>query len=176
VAYELAFEGVVEAAAPGELADFADVVEDGSGDEEVGVDFGVEGGGGEADADQVEDVLEKTADPGMVETLGGGGFEELGAQGGVVEEGEDEAAKVRVREGGDVAAELGGHGGDVVLGGWDKVGGVDFGGGGETHLGEGDLELALVLGDLALDLDVAAGGAGGEGVGEVFPHAGFELA
>ena len=48
--------------------------------------------------------------------------------------------------------------------------------GGEAHLGEGDLELALVLRDLALDFDVAAGGAGLEGVGEVFPHAGFELA
>ena len=75
---------------------------------------------------------------------------------GVVEEGEDEAAEVRVGEGGDVAAELGGHRGDVVLGGGDEVGGVDLGGGGEAHLGEGDLELALVLRDLALDLDVAA--------------------
>ncbi len=99
-----------------------------------------------------------------------------GAQGGVVEEGEDEAAEVRVREGVDVAAELGGHGGDVVLGGGNEVGGVDLGGGGQAHLGEGDLILALIFRDLALDFDVAASRAGLEDVGEVFPHAGFELA
>ncbi len=176
VADELAFQRVVEAAGPGELADFADVVEDGAGDEEVGVDFGVEGCGGAADADEGEDMLEQAAEPGVVEALGGGGFEEGGAEGGVVEEGEDEAAEVRVLEGGYVAAELGGHGGDVVLGGGDEVCRVDFRGGGEAHLGEGDLELALVFRDLALDFDVAAGGAGLEDVGEVFPHAGFELA
>jgi len=44
------------------------------------------------------------------------------------------------------------------------------------HLAERDLELALVLRDLALHLDVRAGGAGGERVGEVVPHAGFKLA
>ena len=176
VADELAFEGVVEGVVPGEFADFADVVEDGAGYEEVGVDFGVEGRGGEADADEREDVLEEAAEPGVVEALGGGGFDELGADGGVVEEGEDEAAEVGVAEGVDVAAELGGHGGDVVLGGGDEVGGVDLGGGGEAELGEGDLELALVLRDLALGFDVAAGGAGLESFGEVFPHAGFELA
>jgi hypothetical protein len=47
---------------------------------------------------------------------------------------------------------------------------------GEAHLAERDLELALVLRDLALHLDVRAGGAGGERVGEVVPHAGFKLA
>ena len=52
VADHLAFEGVAEAGLPAELADFADVVQDGSGDEEVGVDLGVEGGGGPADADE----------------------------------------------------------------------------------------------------------------------------
>ena len=128
VADELAFEGVVERAAPGELADFADVVEDGSGEEEVGVYLGVKRCGGEAEADEVEDVLEEASDPGVVEALGGGGFEEGRAKGGVVEEGEDEAAEVGVGEGGDVAAELGGHGGDVVLGGGDEVCRVDFGG------------------------------------------------
>jgi uncharacterized protein YciU (UPF0263 family) len=61
VADELAFEGVVEAGGPGELADFADVVEDGAGDEEVGVDFGVEGRGGAADADEMENVFEEAA-------------------------------------------------------------------------------------------------------------------
>ena len=176
VADELAFEGVVEGVAPGELADFAYVVEDGAGEEQIGIDFGVEGRGGEADAGQMEDMLEEAPDPGVVEALGGRGFEELGAKGWVVEEGEDEAAEVGVAEGLDVGAELGGHGGDVVLGGGDEVGGVDLGGGGETHPGEGDLELALVLGDLALDFDIAAGGAGLKGAGEVVPHAGFELA
>ena len=176
VADELAFEGVVEGAVPGELADLADVVEDGAGDEEVGVDFGVEGGVGEADADEVEDVFEEASDPGMVEALGGGGFEEGGAEGGVVEEREDQAAEVGVAEGFDVGAKLGGHGGDVVLGGGDEVGGVDLGSCGEAHLGESDLVLALVLRYLALGFDVAAGGAGLEDVGEVFPHAGFELA
>ncbi len=58
----------------------------------------------------------------------------------------------------------------------DEVGGVDLGGGGEAELGEGDLELALILRDLALGFDVAAGGAGLEDFGEVFPHTGFELA
>jgi hypothetical protein len=124
VADELALQRVVEAGAPAELADLADVVQDGAGDEQVGVDFGVERGRGQADADQAEDVLQKAAQPGVVQALGGGGFDELGAEGGVVEEAEHEAAEVRVAKGGDVAAQLGGHGGDVELGGGDEVGGV----------------------------------------------------
>ena len=66
VADELAFEGVVEAGLPGHFADLSDVVEDGAGDEEVGVNFGVERGRGEADADEGEDVLEEATDPGVV--------------------------------------------------------------------------------------------------------------
>ncbi len=91
VADELAFEGVVEGGAPGEFADLADVVEDGPRDEKVGVDFWVERGGGEADADEAEDVFEETSEPGVMEAFGGGGFDESGADGGVIEEGEDEA-------------------------------------------------------------------------------------
>jgi hypothetical protein len=173
---ELAFEGVVEAGAPGEFADFADVVEDGAGEEEVGVDFRVEGRGRQADADEGEDVLEEATDPGVVEALRGGCFEKGGANLRVVEEGEDEGAEVGILEGGDVAAELGGHGGDVVLSGGDEVGGVDFRVSDGTHLGDGDLELAVVPGDLTLNLDVAAARAMLEDVGEVVPHAGFELA
>ncbi len=79
VADQLAFERVVEGGAPGEFADLADVVQDGAGDEEVRVDLRVERGGGEADADEAEDVLEQAADPGVVQTFGGGGFKKLRA-------------------------------------------------------------------------------------------------
>jgi hypothetical protein len=48
------------------------------------------------------------------------------------------------------------HGGNVVLRGRDEVGGVDLARRGEAHLGQRDLELALVLRDLPLHLDVAA--------------------
>jgi len=88
VADELAFESVVETTVPGEFAELADVVEDGSRNEEVGVDLGVEGSGGEAEADEMQYMLEETTDPGVMEAFGRWGFEELGAEDGVVEEGE----------------------------------------------------------------------------------------
>ena len=155
---------------------FADVVEDGAGDEEVAVDFGVKRSGGEADADQSEDVLEQAVDDGVVQHLRGGRGAEGGADFGVVEEGEDEALEVGVGEVGDDGAEIGVHllgreGGDGL-----EVGGVDLGLGGVPHLGDGDLPLVLVAGDLPLHLDVTALGAGAVGVGEVVPHAGFERA
>src|SRR5580704_15093623 len=83
VADHLALEGVGKTRLPGEFADFADVVKDGSGDEKVGVDLGVEGNVSAADADQGENVLEEAADPGVVETFGRGGTLIGGADVGV---------------------------------------------------------------------------------------------
>ncbi len=172
VADELAFEGVAEAGLPVQLADLADVVQDGAGDEQVGVDLGIERRGGEADADEREDVLQQAADPGVVQHLGGGSRAVGSGDRGVVEEGEDQALEVGVGEARDVAAQLVPHLVDIEVGDGKIVGGVDLGLGGEAQLLQRDLELALILRDLALHLDVAALGAGCDGVGEVLPHDG----
>ena len=62
------------------------------GHEKVGIDLGIEGCGSHTDADEGEDVLEQTADPGMMQDLGRWRYPVGRGDRRIVKEGEDEAA------------------------------------------------------------------------------------
>ena len=69
-----ALDGVVKADVPGELAEFADVVEDDAGDEQVAVEERIVGGDFVSEGEQADDVLKQAAEPGVMKLARGGGF------------------------------------------------------------------------------------------------------
>ena len=87
VAEQHALDGVLEADVPGEFADFADVVEDDAGEEQVAVEERVMGGDAVGEREEADDVLQQAAEPGVMELLGGGRFAIGLGDGGVVEDG-----------------------------------------------------------------------------------------
>ncbi len=74
VAQQRAFDGVVEADLPAQFADFADVVQDDAGEQQVAIEDGVVGGDAVGQSEQTDHVLQQAAEPGVVELPGGWGF------------------------------------------------------------------------------------------------------
>src|SRR5579871_943843 len=112
----LALESVAEAGSPGELANFANIMEDGPGHQKIWVYFWVERDDGATDTYKSDDVLEQATYPRVVQALG----RWRGLIGGcdlcVVEEGEDKTPKIGVGELLDISAQLGPHLVDIEAG------------------------------------------------------------
>ena len=177
VAEELALDGVVEAGLPGEFADFADVVEQDPGVDEIGQDDGVVRDDALGEAEQADDMLQKAAEPGVVKLARGGSLLVGVADGGVIDEGVEQAAEVRVGERVDDGEQRLPEMGNVGGGGGQQLGAVEFVIGGEAEHFDFELERAVEARDGAADFeDIAAiKGRGDARVGGI-PDAGFDLA
>ncbi len=167
VADQPSLVGVLDAALVAELADLAQVVEEGAGHEQVAVELRVLIGDPVGELDAGHGVLEQPSRVGVVHALRGGRAAQAGDQVVVGQEGLHEFLHVDVGDGLDEADQLGpGRVGGIVgrsllrlarLGRRHpgEVGGVDPGDGGidlDDRL-EAELRLALEGADGALDLD-----------------------
>src|ERR1700733_6654067 len=126
VAEELAFERVFEAGLPSQFADLADIVKYDAGYNQVAHQHGVVRNDAVGQADETDDVLQQAAEPGVVQLLGSGGFDEGLAEGGVSQDGSNEALEVGVGKAGNGCFEPAPQLGDIVSGGGQQVGAVEF--------------------------------------------------
>ena len=98
VPYQLPLQGVVEAGAPAQLLQLADVMQNGAGQKQITVDFGIMLRSQLADADQRDHVLQQTAQPGMVEALGGRSLAKGRGEDRIVEKGAHQRLQGRIGE------------------------------------------------------------------------------
>jgi GTP cyclohydrolase IA len=176
VAEQLAGGGVREPGLGGDLADLADVVDEGAGDEEVAVDHvAVVGGEHVTEPGDGDGVLEQAANVGVVVALGGGRLAEpLAGLGLGPEQRAEQLAERLLADGPDELHERGVERGGVARSARHEeaeVGGLDADAVELVHV-----ERALALEDLdaAVHADVDAGlGDGAEPFG-VLPYAGLD--
>ncbi len=167
VADEAPLVRVLHLALEGELADLAEVVEEGAGDEQIAVHLRIVVGDPMGELEAAHGVLEQAARIGVVDALRRRGSPQPVDHVLVVEEGLDEVAHVGVGDGLDEREELlperllGLAEADLLgllglgRGREDELGGVKPGGG-KVDLGgrlDAHLRLALEEADLPLDLD-----------------------
>ncbi len=127
-------------------------------EDDVAIDFGVEGEGGFGEIEEIEGVFKESAEEGVVEGLSGGRLLKFVHEVGVVEVFIEEGADGGGVDGFEDAIELGEHGGDVAGGGGEEVDQL-FGGGsvGGDVLND-ELHFALIGLGLAFEDDEAIGG------------------
>jgi len=134
VAEELSFDGVADGAVVAELVEFADVVEDGGGKQEIEVELGIMRGGELGEAAKTEDVLEEAAKIRVVHDFGGRRALVFRGDGGVRKDGGNKLFQPGIGNGGREFLKLRVKLGDISLGGGEKIGEIDFLGLGQANL------------------------------------------
>jgi len=72
VAQQCAFDGVLEANLPAQLAHLADIVQDYAGEQQVAIEDGVVGCDAVGQGEQADNVLQQAAQPGVMQLPGAG--------------------------------------------------------------------------------------------------------
>ncbi len=98
VAEQLALGGVGEGAVVGEFVNLADVVQKCAGEQKVAIDLGIVLAHQIAGTEQRDDVIEQSADVGVMQSLGGGGVAVGGGDFRIGHEGLDERLEMRILE------------------------------------------------------------------------------
>src|ERR1017187_1612768 len=175
VAQQAAFDGVLKADLPTQLADLADVVEDDAGEQQVAVEERVVGRDAVGQGAEADDVLQQAAQPCVVELLGGGGFAVGLCEGRIIEYRAEQKFEVGVGEAVDAGEKLAPEGGNVIGGGGQQVGLVHFARRGLAELVDLHLQAVIEAGGAAAGLDdVALVEVPGDARVGGLPYAAFE--
>ena len=170
----LAFQRVVKARLPAQLAHLADVVEDRAGDQQVSVDLRVERRRGQTHPHQGQHMLEQAANPGMMQHLGRRRRTKRRPNLRIIQKRQHQPLQVEILEMSHDRAQIRVHLLDRKARNRLKICCVHFCFSGSAHARQRDLPAILVLRDLALHLDVTTRAAGRKYVRKLFPHARFE--
>src|SRR5208282_2201506 len=126
VSEQLAARGVGKRAVVGQLLDLADVMQEGSGQNQIAIDLGIVPAEEIAGAEQGYDVIEQSADVGMMKRLGGRGIAVALGNLGVCHEELDQRLEVRILKARDKLGQGAPEFTDILIGFGKVVGVVDF--------------------------------------------------
>ena len=176
VAKKLTPGGIGERAVVGKFVNLADVVQKRSSKEEIAIDLGIVTAHQVAGTEQRDDVIEQTANVGVMQGLGRGSVAVGGRDFRIGHEGLDERLEMRIFERGDKSRQGLPEFVDI-LGGLGKiVREVDLAVTQLAQLVHSELKAVLVFVDEALDFEEVILLEGVENFFDVVPHFGFELA
>src|SRR5208337_5265721 len=168
--------GVGKRAVVSKFLKLADVVQKRSRQQQVAVDLGIVAAEQIAGAEQGHDVIEQSADVGMMKRLGGGGVAVALGDLGVGHEQFHQRLQLRILERGDKLGQRPPELADVLGGFRQVVGEVDLSFFHAPQLVNGELKAILVLVDESLDLEEVFLLEDVDEFFDVVPHLGFDLA
>src|SRR6202142_172294 len=173
---QLAACRVGEGAIIGELVNLADIVQKSAGKQQVTIDLRIVLAHQVAGTEKRDHVIEQSADISMVQSLGGGSIAVGFGNVGVSHEGFDQRPEMGVLKRSDEGCQGLPEFADVFGGFWQVVREVNLRLSQTAKFVNGDLEPVLIFVEQALDLEEIVLLEGVDGVLDVIPHLGFNLA
>src|SRR5208282_4893009 len=176
MAEELAARGIGKGAIVIQLLNLADVMQKRSRQQQIAVDLGIIAADQIAGTEQGNDVIEESADVGVVKSLGGGGIAVALSNLRIRHEQVDQRLQVGILQCGHKFGQRCPEFADVLGSLGQIIGEVDFRFFHAAELVNGELKTVLVLVDQPLNLEKVVLLEGQNEFVDVIPHLGFDLA